>query len=160
MSGNVGVKREVADRIRWLEKKHGYLTPDMLVEDAREAGSPLHSEFDWDLDSAAHAYWLYQARGLIRSVKVLVTTETLTISTVAYVRDPTKCAEQGYLSVARIRNDKDLARAALVDEFKRISAALQRAQRLAIAFGIEDEIDAMSRNLQRVRRNVEEVVAA
>lgn len=150
-------KKPVIAHLHFLEQKHGHLTPEMVVNDAMSPDSPLHGEFMWDKDTAAQAHWIEQARRLIRSVKIIITTETKVIKTVAYVRDPTKEGnEQGYLSVERIRGDKDIAREALVEEFKRAGSALQRAQRLAIAFGIEDQIEVMAKQIQQIRRDVEE----
>ncbi len=152
-------KKTVVNHLQFLEKQHGYLTPEMVVDDAMVPDSPLHGEFTWDKDTAAQAHWIEQARSLIRSVKVLITTETMTVKTVAYVRDPTKANnEQGYLSVERVRKDEDMARDALIEEFKRAGYALQRAQRLAIAFNIEDELNAMSKQLHKIRKDVEETV--
>ena len=153
----MSLKEPVIERIKHLENVNGFLTPEMVVNDAMSPDSPLHGEFSWDKDVAAQAHWLYQARQLIRSVKVIVTTDTMTIKTVAYVRDPSKPGnEQGYLSVERIRTDKDMARDVLIDEFKRAGSALQRAQRLAITFNLEDELNDLSRRINKIRKDVEE----
>lgn len=50
------------------EKLKGELTPEDILEDARNDNSPLHSFFEWDDSAAAEQYRLQQARGLIRSV--------------------------------------------------------------------------------------------
>lgn len=151
------MKKEVEDRIRWLEEHNaGEITPEMVVNDAMVPDSPLHSEFNWDKDQAAWAHWLDTARSLIRSVKLVIHTDTKTIETVAYVRDPSKDKkEQGYLSVERLRTDEDSAREALLNEFKRAGSALKRAQRLAIAFNLESEVECMAKQLNKIRRNVE-----
>jgi hypothetical protein len=151
------IKKQAKDRIQHLEKVHGYLTPEMVVDDAMDPDSPLHGEFTWDKNLAARAHWLHTARQLIRSVKIIVITDSKTVSTVAYVRDPNKSGhEQGYLSVENIRNDKEMARDVLIDEFKRAGAAMQRAQRLAIVFDIENEVDIMAKRINKLRKNVEE----
>ena len=153
------MKQSVIDRIRHLEDKNGSITPETVVQDAMDPDSPLHDEFTWDLNEAAKAHWLDQARRLIRSVKVIITTETKTVTAVAYVRDPSKPKdEQGYLSVEKVRADKEVARDVLIDEFKRAGAALQRAQKLTIAFDIEEEVDAMAKGVYKLRRDVEEHV--
>lgn len=46
------------------------ITPDDLVQDAKIEGSPIHSYFEWNNESAAHQYRLVQARELIRSIVI------------------------------------------------------------------------------------------
>lgn len=145
----------IVNHIKMLENKHGYLTPELIVNDAMNPNSPLHSQFTWDKDSAAHAYWLVQARNLIRSVKVVFTVDTKTIQTVAYVRDPTKGKEQGYLSIDKIRNNEDLARSALANEFKSVGHHLKRARRLAAVFGLNDKVEEMEQDVQKMRHDIE-----
>lgn len=66
----------VGRRIDWLRRQqHGELTPQDVVDDARSPGSPIHSFFQWDDSLAAEAYRLSQARGLIRSVVAVYTSD-------------------------------------------------------------------------------------
>ena len=58
------------DYLLALHGQHGHLTPEIVLDDARDESSPLHDHFDWDDASAAEAHRLDQARGLIRRVKV------------------------------------------------------------------------------------------
>lgn len=151
------VNEEVRDRINFLNSQSGFLTAEMVVNDAMNPDSPLHSEFEWDKDLAAHAHWIDRARQLIRSVKVIITTDTKTVRCVGYVRDPTKAnGEQGYLSIDKIRTDQDLARQALVNEFNRADAALRRAYKLAIAFGIESEIEGICDRINSLKASMED----
>lgn len=151
------LKKQVIEHINYLEQINGYITPDMLIADAKDPVSPLHNQFNWDVNEAAKAHWIETARKIIRSVKVIVTVDKKTIRTVAYVRDPSLSgSEQGYLSVEKVRNDKDKARDVLIDEFKRAGSALQRAQRLAMAFNIQDQVENMARNINKLRKDVEE----
>lgn len=48
------------------------LTPHIVVEDARPPHSPLHAAFEWDDRIAGEEYRLYQARNLIRNLRVIV----------------------------------------------------------------------------------------
>lgn len=73
-SGEHADAEVVGARIEELRKKlKGEITPQDVVDDARKAKSPLHSFFEWDDSSAAEAYRLQQARGLIRSVVAIYT---------------------------------------------------------------------------------------
>lgn len=57
------------------ERNDGAVTPEMLVEDARRPGSPLHAEIEWDDATAAEKHRLSQARYLLRSLVVTVRSE-------------------------------------------------------------------------------------
>lgn len=143
-------------RLAELETKGGgVLTPDMVIADARHDGSPLHAHFEWDDNKAAQAWRLEQARTLIRSVMLVVTTETSTLSVVAYVRHPDMASdEQGYTSTARIRTDKDRAHEVLTDEFSRAAAALRRARELAIVFGLQKDVDIVARKVEKLAKRI------
>lgn len=124
------------------DRNGGQITPEQVIQAAKDPDSPLHSFFTWDVDAAAHAHWLTQARSLIRSVKIKIRTETKTVTAVGFVRDPSKeASEAGYVSVRSIRNDEDRKRDAMIAEFKRIASAIERARSLAAYFGMETDVD-------------------
>lgn len=132
--------REALDK---LYVKHGTLTPDLVVRAARADTSPLHACFEWDDSAAAQSWREEQARVLIRSVRVEITTDTVTISTVRYVRDPSaKSDEQGYTSIDSLRDDKKSARAALLYECDRLLALMERVRGIAFALGLASEAEA------------------
>lgn len=138
------------------EENGGLLTPDAVVAAATSKASVLHDLFEWDAKKAAHAFRIEQARAIIRSVRVVITTEKTTISTVAYVRDPDiEPDEQGYVTTASLIGDEDRARAALVNEFSRAASALRRAKELALAFGMEGEVQAVAESVEVMRTKVE-----
>lgn len=58
-----------------LRVEHGPLTAELLVEQATDPLSPLHQYFSWDDRAAAHQYRLFQARALIRRVRIRVETQ-------------------------------------------------------------------------------------
>jgi hypothetical protein len=57
------------------EKFKGEITPEDVLEDAKNSNSPLHSFFEWDDGAAAHQHRLQQARGLIRAVVAIYVRE-------------------------------------------------------------------------------------
>jgi hypothetical protein len=55
-----------------IRQQHGNtLTPEIVVEVARDPEHPLHSRFEWDDSVAAEAYRREQAHELIRTAKVV-----------------------------------------------------------------------------------------
>lgn len=53
-----------------IYQKHGELTPQAVVDEARPETAPLHSRFEWDDELAGEAYRRVQASELIRSVRI------------------------------------------------------------------------------------------
>lgn len=131
----------------------GRLTPRAVVVDAKDPSSPLHPYFEWDVTKAAEAHWLEQARTLITSVHVVFRTESKSVRSVYYVRDPSAAAhEQGYLSVKTLRTDADLARQALVSEFTRVADLLRRARELAVALDSANEVESLLQSVIGLRQ--------
>lgn len=145
----------VAQKLAEISEKHGRLTPDLVVMEARNPDSILHNLFEWDDAEAGHQHRLFQARQIITSVRVVITTENRKISTVYYVRDPeADPMEQGYVSIDKLKTDKDLARESIVLEFSRATAYLQRAKNHADALGLADDIDELIVDLDQLRQKV------
>lgn len=68
-AGAVGTASEVGGHLELLrQQSKGELTPEDVLNDARNPNSPLHSYFEWDDSAAAEQHRLNQARGLIRAV--------------------------------------------------------------------------------------------
>lgn len=148
------------DRLKALqeiEARTGSLTPEAVIEAAKDPASPLHDAFTWDDGQAAIKFRLYEARKLISSVRVVISTEQRTVTSVFYVRDPTAPqSQQGYVSLPRLRSDVELAREALVQEFGRAAAALQRARELAAALEIKGEVEDVLTRVRALRGSVEQ----
>lgn len=144
-------KEAISARLEKLASEHGYLTPTLVIKDAKKKTSPLHSEFEWDDSIAAQNWRTEQARRLIRSVKIVVVEEARAIKSVAYIRDPeADNAHQGYVPVLAIRNDHDRAMAALKTEMGRVTAALARVRSIAAMLGIEAELAEMEERAARI----------
>lgn len=152
---------EIKTCIQALADRHnGRITPDIVIEAARDTTSPLHNHFNWNVEQAAYSHWRDVARTLIASVRVEIRTEKMVINTVAYVRDPSKEAnEQGYISVAVLRNDADMAAKAFVYEFGRAEAALTRAEEVAAALSLEPEVKRITKRVSTLRDRVSQQYA-
>jgi len=150
-------RKEIRDALTKLaEENGGLLTPDAVVAEASSKASVLHGEFDWDNKTAGHAHRLDQARTLIRSVRVIITTDKTTVSTVGYIRDPDIAQdEQGYVSTASLVGDTERSRSVLIAEFSRAAAALRRAREIAVAFGLDGQVEAIAESVDIVRTKVE-----
>jgi hypothetical protein len=135
--------RDAVHRALARLEKQGRLTPQEVVDAARNPKSPLHSYFTWNVREAAAMQWLEQARELIRSVKMEVVTTEFRVRFPKYVHDPASDPNQGYVSIAKLRTERDLARELVQREFTNAGAALARAKHLATALGLADQISEL-----------------
>ena len=146
---------EAENRIRELHDKYGEITPRIVVEDAQNPDSPLHGEFDWDLEKAAWAHWEDCARLLIRKVnfKIVRRKNSIPTEVIAYVRDPDKPArEQGYVSTIVVQNDKDKARRVVAQECERAMRGLERVYKVAEAVSISgSEVESIMARIRGIR---------
>lgn len=55
-----------------IYERSGSVTPEEVVKEATPDDAPLHGQFEWNNDKAAHKYRLVQARTMIRSVGVII----------------------------------------------------------------------------------------
>lgn len=137
--------REDAQLLAELEGATGHVTPQSVVDAARDADHPWHSRFVWDNAVAGDLYRLVQARVLIRSVRYERVTQDRILQCVSYVRDPNlEGDEAGYISVASLATDEDRARSVVVAEFKRVASALRRAREVAGVLGMSVIIDELA----------------
>lgn len=146
----IDLKTQVLQAI--ADRHDGHLPPDQVVESARHPLSPLHDYFEWDDAKAGDAYRLQQARALIRSVRIEVRSGTSTVVAPLFVRNPDlPPKQQGYVTIARLVKSEDSARAAVLAEFGRVAAALERAKAVAAAVGLVEEIDALLASVSLVQ---------
>lgn len=149
------MKPEVENRIRELHEKYGEVTADIIIDDARDPDSPLHAEFEWDLEKAALNHWRERARKLITEInfKVVKRKNQIPTEVVAYVRNPDKPhREQGYISTVVVKNDKEMARRVVVQECERAMAGFERVYKVAEAVDISlSEVESIIARIKGIR---------
>lgn len=59
------------DQLQSIYDERGKLTPQIVLDVARDPAHPLHNRFEWRDDVAAEKYRRQQAHELIRSVRVV-----------------------------------------------------------------------------------------
>jgi hypothetical protein len=64
-------QRIIEKELRRIQKKHGALTPLVIVEESRPENAVLHERFTWDDSEAARQYRLWQARQIVQVVSFL-----------------------------------------------------------------------------------------
>lgn len=142
-------------------EREGRITAKRLVDAARDKKHPLHADFIWDDKKAAEMQRLECAREIIQSVRVIVTTETQRVSSIGYIRDPSAPPHaQGYISVARLQTDADMAYQALQQEANRIQSAVERARQFAVVVNLEGELEDILRSIARLRSAASPMMAS
>lgn len=143
-------KKEIKQALEQIRSRagDGLLKPDDVVRAARRENHPLHRFFTWDNDQAAHQYRLFQARTLIRSVRLSVPDGSLTPPAPAYVALKADVSTGGgYRRTEEIVDDVDLlealketALAELRGWVKRYRALTALTGEVAAAAGLEEMI--------------------
>lgn len=142
----------IVRRVQEITAEAGHVTPDMILEEAKPVDSPFHDWFEWDDTKAALAHRRNQARRLIGMVQVYIRTQTRTVSSVAYVRDPkAKANVQSYVSTESLKSDRELAVAALSYEMKRVRSMIERTRKVAAALGLEEEVESLLQTIVRIQ---------
>lgn len=122
---------DVDEYIRELAKRNGgNITPQIVIDDAMDEDSPLHSHFTWDDAEAGHQWRVEQARRLIRRVRLEVTIEEQPVRAIAFVSNPKDSdGESSYVNVMRV--SKPDARAIMLREVNAIAALVERTRTIA-----------------------------
>jgi len=69
---SIGVPAETAgNELDRIHGEYGKITPEILVDESRPKGAPLHAAFTWDDLQAGSAYRLIEARNIIRCVHIV-----------------------------------------------------------------------------------------
>jgi hypothetical protein len=131
-------------------KDQGRLTPEGVVSAARPVRSPLHNYFTWDDKVAGARHRLDEARQLIRSFEIVVTTTQYVVHAPAFLRDPRAIPRQGYISIGRLASDAELCRETVLMEFGLALAALRRAKAVAAAVHLTEEIERLHWEVQQL----------
>jgi len=145
------ISREKAEAIRALADENGYIEPADLVAAARNRTHPLHEDFPWDLNVAAQQCWLDIARRLIRFVKLEITIDHRTITSVAYVADPDRPHKsRRYVDLTVAAQRKHVAQQILLDEMARIVSQVKRAREVCTVLGLSAQLDSLLDDIRGV----------
>jgi len=110
------------EELERLRVEKGLLTPEVVVDAATDATSPLHAAFEWDDTAAAHQYRISQARRLITSIRIV--NSPASPSVVAYVSVKTSENPRSYIPTVEALSNEDI-RARLMDELDQFIRTLK-----------------------------------
>lgn len=119
---------DLRSELNRIYSSRGELTPQAVVDEAREESSPLHHRFEWNDSVAGEKYRIIQAQQIIRSVRIDFTSasgEKNSLREFHAARESGVPERQGYLPVGEIVQD-DLAFKILLRDLERDIAELKR----------------------------------
>ena len=141
------VKAEVVGAICERLEDEGRLTPRELLNEATPYDSPLHNEFEWDNDKAATEYRIYQARNIINSLTVTISTEQ---------KEPVRAffnitqANASYTSTKVIMQDKGSREILLKQAYSEMQEFKKKYKALSELEPVITSITQVSNELQEV----------
>lgn len=132
-----------------VEENNGALTPEQVVEDAKEPTSPLHDYFMWDNAKAAAQWRLDQARYLMRSITVVIKREdTKEEESARYLYNIKSVPvdeeiQQVYVPIQRVMAEEDLRSQVIEEALRKIEhwrARYRQYREFATIFTAIDQV--------------------
>jgi alpha/beta superfamily hydrolase len=146
---NWKVKPEVAGKIidKIAAKNNNQVTPELILDAAKNEKNALHQCFEWDNDKAGAKYRLWQARQLIGSIVVEVVVGEPE-ETRAFVTITMPSSEPAYYSISDIADDS----------FK-LDMVIQNAKRQMVSIARQLKIyERLQKTAAKIEQLAEEMV--
>lgn len=136
------------------------LTPQAVVEQARNPTSILHAFFQWDDQKAAQQHRLDQARRLISSFEIVVISHRKEYRVQEFVEDPRKERQQGYVAITSIVDDKQVARNFIERELAVAATYVEKCTTYAELVGLRKQVEGLRQDIEGLRADVRGEAAA
>jgi len=128
-----------------IERKHGKITPDIVLREATQKQHPLHDYFEWDNSKAARAWRIEQASYLVRSIEVIVEEEDRPTPARAFVSIEKPDGERGYHNLDAVMRDSDMREQMLERARRELSEWRRRYDGLVELAKVYQAIDAVEK---------------
>jgi hypothetical protein len=133
---------ELAAAINACRSADGLLRWETIREAGRDPNSPIHQHLTWDPAKALDKCHKEEVRVLVRKLRIEVQiSEEVTVRVPTYVPAMTETAT--WRRTDEIEPASDLARKTVLRELSYVAGALGRARKIAIALGVENEIETL-----------------
>jgi hypothetical protein len=107
------------------EKNGGVLTTTAVYEAAQDQDSPLHDDFEWDVEKAARAHWRERARDVMRHLAVVrIKTQKAPSGVPAFMSVNVTQGKRGYVSADQVKSSADF-REQVIDQALRLLNGLK-----------------------------------
>jgi len=123
-----GVSADEAGRIimELQNNNYGLVTPDQLVEHARNPNNLLHQLFEWDDSTAAEQFRLEQARNILRSLVYEIEIIPGKVEEIRYTVNVMQNGRNGYVAIESALASEELSRQVIDEAGKYVQMAVKR----------------------------------
>lgn len=126
----VSVSAQIVGESLEAIRQQGSLTPHLVVQAAEVPGHPLHPCFTWDDTEAAKNWRLNEARGLIRSVRIVTDEQESFTAYVSIKTDEGRCYQRSDVAV-KTESELTSALRGLQHQMDGVLASIDDLHRLA-----------------------------
>jgi len=132
----------ILNEIRLIEERDGIVTPEAVVEYAKDETTQLHGQFTWDDGEAAEQWRLQQARQVIRAMVTIIPNENENVVTKALVHIlETPRNQAGYMSVGKVLSDDEYRKQMLDNAYKELRTFRKKYAHLKELVSVFEIID-------------------
>ena len=140
------VKAQVAgEHLESLERKHGAITPRLIVNDARPTSALLHNCFEWNESVAAEKYRESQASYMLRNLVTVSVAQSQEQSEIRAFVNVVTDDDSKYVSVSTAMGDDDMRKQVLKNALSELAAFKKKygqLSELADIFAAVDQLGA------------------
>lgn len=113
------------------EDSGGALTTTAVYEAAMDPDSPLHEEFEWDVEKAAQAHWRDRAGNLIRHLAVVrVKNQKASSGIPAFMSVNVTSGQRGYVNAEQVYSSADYHHQVVDQVLKQLKGLQERYGKL------------------------------
>lgn len=137
--GIVPVDAQTAgEELERIYKRDGIITPEKVLEDNTETGTPLHNCFEWDNTAAAHKYRVKQAKEIIQTIIFVPDSVPQSPPVRAFVS-----VSKDFHPISVVLDDDSMKESLLSCAVSELKAFQRKYQTLSELAGVFKEIDAL-----------------
>lgn len=134
--------QKAGETLERLRRRHNSrLTPEIVVEEARNLDSPIHAAFEWDDTVAAAQYRIEQAGHLIRCIAVDISRSNLETKAVRAFVNVERDSDRSYTSTVHAMSDRDLRKQVIERAYAELEAWRKRYAELSELARLFEAID-------------------
>lgn len=153
--------REVIRQALYELERKKKLTPDSVIELARNKAHPLHPMFQWDIRKAALEHWRRTAREIISDFRVeFVVHETVYEINEFVERMGKRPKEQGYVSIGKLKDRKEEAAVFVKLQMQIAGTYAAKAIGYAAVLGMSGQIESLLAEINKLASEAERMRAA
>ena len=118
----------VGDILTEIHTSYGKITPDLIIKEGEDKRSPLHKYFVWDNKVAGNNYRKWQARALIKEIRIVSYEQHDAQDVRAFVSVTTQ-DDKSYQPIVEVLSNEDLRKQIILRAKKSIENWIQELKK-------------------------------